>query len=211
MFAPAMQSDQAWQTARKIASLVATFRSAPPVGMEYIQDLPWNQIRSISWRERPTGTPVIAIDLMEHRSLDAPIKRVSTEVADGNSVRIGLEDAVAHARELLRTPFLAEVQVMVGYPGWKVELAPAPGSDVEPIVIESPESLAIRGDEWDEFIIQRDADNYMLGENLERVIDRAAGILERTAKTMTIGYHRHWTSVDAEVLRRLAARHRENA
>lgn len=75
------------------------------------------------------------------------------------------------------------------------------------IKVERQESLTTTPEEWDQVIVLRDgAVSHDSAGYLTRTLERALRVIEANARTMPIGYHRHWQMVDAEVLRLEVAR-----
>lgn len=87
----------------------------------------------------------------------------------------------------------------ISKPFWRAVIDDKDGRGID---IERQESLTTTIEEWRQVIVLRDgAENFGSQEYLTNTLERAIGIIERNARTMPDGYHRHWQMVDAEVLR----------
>lgn len=188
--------------ARRAASLLAGLRKTPPAGLEDIADLSWDRIESISWND--ATDPTVTVVTMDERSQTAVRTLRSVAIDETHPQRADLEEAMA-ALVAMAPGTRISVRTMVAYPGWTVTAEPVEGQDPEtaPHGWQAAESLAVESSEWDDFIVQRDADENAGGEYAANTLLRAAAAAERRAADLQ-GYHRHWNRVDAELLRRMA-------
>lgn len=191
--------------ARTLAAVVASLRTSPPAGLESLADMPWQSIHSIFWQQGGTD-PVIVVEAMRQRQPNGTRTLLRAAIADGHPLRREFDLAVAGVLGERRAATLS-VRVMVAFAGWEVSLTEK-GDDGDETVTpwSSEESLALTGAEWPDYIVQRDADDRQRGMYAANAMIRVAERLEAMVADHEENYYRHWTRVDAEILRRAALR-----
>jgi hypothetical protein len=193
------------EQARAVAVAIAAFRAAGAEGMAELPSLPWSLVHSLSWRSGGSGSTVVA-EVMDVRRPDGERRLLRGAVGPQGPTGRALDHAVARLRDVVGEAVPIEVRVMVAYPGWDVRTEPDAGDDAPARNWCAEESLALTSAEWPDFIVQRDADERERGMYAANSLLRASIALDRSVSGHPDGYHRHWTRVDAEILRRAALR-----
>lgn len=193
------------EAARALAVAVATLRTSPPAGMEAIATLAWHSIHSISWTQSEND-PVIVVETMRQRQAHGSRSVLRATLTADHPSRAAFDAAVTGLTTLHADATLT-AKVMVAFIGWEVTVSQDLGAEGERITPWGcEESLAVTGGEWPDFIVQRDADMRDRGMYAANAFIRIAGRLEQMVSGQEENYHRHWTRVDAEILRRAAIR-----
>ncbi len=191
------------ETARALAVAVASLRHDPPPGLEVLESLDWEGLHSISMSHgRDPRDIEIAVETMRRRQPHGTRAVLSARLPCTHVGHAAVDDALDAL--LTDRSAIARVQVMIAFPGWETTVSAHDGEDVS--IWGCPESLALTASEWDDFIVQRDADDRERGMHAANALLRVAMRLEHMVASHHDRDYRHWTRVDAEILRRAALR-----
>lgn len=194
------------EQARALALALASLRRDPPPGLEALASQTWDLLHSLTLSLSPDGEGIeIVLETMRRRQPRGTRTVLRVRLPSSHPCHSTIVDAVENISSE-RAGRLVYARVMIAFPGWEASVSMPTDGGEEVSTWGCQESLALTGAEWDDFIVQRDTDERERGMYAANALLRVAMRLEHMVASHPDDYYRHWTRVDAEILRRAALR-----